>query len=647
MRFSRRRLMANAAGDQLTSPVLPKAFPSPAAQAVASSDAPRQAAMPVPAVAQQSVALAKRHTMMRERSRERNFKAPALPKDAATIETADLNLDGLGANTTVSDIASRTYMTPVLEEFLPDPGADQYTPPVFMYNIYRDIYYSDGVSGGAIDIMEKLAFSDFNLIGLDDKAMRPFAQAVDNMRLRRLAPQVSTELLVHGLYTGQMVWDENARTFSSVIPHNPSFVYIRPNPIFGVDPTVSVDFQGSLRDNGGSNVGRNRNRIAEMNIEGVDQKLLTDQRYTIEQDELIYMIRGGLGRDTRGVSYLKRIVPIWLMEKLLIRGTIDQAGKRQRGIQHLQVGDDEWTPTTEDMRMLAEMLSNAALDPTGAVFVTRNGVNVAEISRGDDFWKWNDIYDWASTAKMKALGINEAVLSGDASLNTMDMAMSVYVEQVRGHRDNITYELFYERMFPRIAVANNTRIKKITNSEEYAALVVEERASGFVERASSYKEFDVTKHAFPRVNWHKRLRPEADQAYLDVLNILKENGVPVPLAMWAASGGMDIDTLISGMEKDGQQRKKIDDWKKKYMPAPEEGGGEEASLGTIKRKSLLERDWGNPEYAEMQNLTGAGKRRLLSAKGEKLLTERLFKVAAEALTRVAQRENNKIKRGTT
>lgn len=648
MRFSNRRLLGNTKSELITSPVLPRVLP-PVTLVTREEAAEKATAF----VSSHSVALAARDKYQKGAAKKRGNKVPALPVVADSVfEGADLStLDGLGVNTTVSDIQSRTYMTNVLDEFLPNPDINPYEPPVFMYNIYRDIYYNDTVSGGAVEMMGNLAFSDFNLTGLDEKQMRPFQTSIQNMKVRRLLPQLSTDYLVLGMYPGQMLWDDSEKVYSAIIPHNPSFTYIRPNPIFGVDPAVEIDFSGMMRDVGGSD-SRDRRNMAPARYEGLPDEMMTNNRFPVPVDELIYMTRNGMLRDVRGVSYLKRVVPVWLLEKLLIRGTIDQASKRQRGIQHLQVGDDTWTPTAADMRMMADMLSNAALDPVGSVFVTRNGVNVSEIARGDDFWKYPDIYDWASTAKMRALGINEGILSGEASLNTMDMAMSVFVEQVRSHRDTITFELFYERMFPRIAAEHNIRQKKkSTVQAEFAAFLDASNPKGVFERAASYKDFDPNKHVFPRVNWHKRLRPEADEAYLNVLNTLKDNGVPIPIAMWAASGGMDIKSLISGLDEDAAQREKIAEWKAKVSPPEGEegggGGGEEASVrGSVRRIGLLERDWASLEEAfEPRNLTSDGKRHPLSAKGKKILTEKILKTMAQAAAQLAKRENAKMKAG--
>lgn len=1046
----------------------------------------------------------------------------------ASAETADPTpLSGFSS--TVSDIATRTFIAPVLSEILPEYDRKHiHEPPAVLYYIYRDMYYYDNITGAAIDMLADLGFSDFNLTGLDVKQQKPFLESIDRMRIRRLLPQLSTEFLVHGMYAAHIPWDDDKKGYKAIIPHNPMYTRVFPNLIFGKDPTIRVDVATSLAE-----FNQNFSPEAKAEYEQIAGIHATTRNFTIPSDELIYMVRRGTARDVRGVSYCKRVLPIWLLEKALIRGTLDQATKRQRALAHMMIGDEEWTPTADDMRMLAEMFTAADLDPVGAVFISRRGVDINEIRRGDDFWKYPDIYDFSSRAKMQALGISEAVLSGDATLNcvtgdtlittehgllridemvdvdklergkpidcsikvmsrygtekvakwvyngiqdtleiktkqgfaikgtkkhptlvfnpdtgrtewrniqhlrkgdlicastqelirksklhldlqrldvsietydprvihrvkrveppeymspelayiigmfiaegcytpgdngklhgmrivgtnkdaadrlvdffeqvfgetpglhayhhtdterkingkwckvnqpvdyrviprghelcdyfvqlgcvhqksakkeipwsilqadaasqlafisgfldgdgrvgddritfcssskkllqqmqillsahgiiatlhstegrhlvvgtasarvlwdklqdgivpiktftcevgdkaanrwgypadywfdliedakihsnkfgtlfedvqgnefrvnlfsrtstnppllsgvignrrllvdqhddgkytgllqllhrldpeeadnlqvlmqcgynlvevesvkpsgkervydlsmtpgvepafvangmvihnTMEMALSIFVEQVRAHRETITYETFYERMFPRIAVENNITKSKARNSrkrsEESAA---EDNIKGSTYHdilgsaheyaAFSYEKFNPDKHTFPRISWHKRLRPEADTSYMEVLSTLKEQGLPIPLAMWAAAGGMDIESLINSLDEDIKQHEQLKDWKEKTKPSEGEGGME---MGSIQRRGVLGRNYEFERDAYgVRNVTGDGKRHLLTPQGAGVLEERIFKRVAEAAAEIARQEN--------
>lgn len=568
----------------------------------------------------------------------------------ATVETADsiapLSMNGAGHNTQISEIVTRTYLTPLLQEIVPDYDFNLAQPPTTLYRLYRDIYYYDTISGSAVETITSLAFSDFDLTGLEGNQLNKFVDSIDNLRVRRLLPQMSIMFLVYGMFVAQMPWESTKKIFKNLVPHNPSFTTLHINPIFGKDPSVAVDFQSALAAMRGSG-GNKRNRSKESTDDryGLPEAMF-EGNYTIPEDELLFMTRKGMAMDIRGISYFKRVLPIWLMEKAMLRGTLDQATKRQRGITHIMAGEEDWVPTAEDMRMLAEMWANADLDPLSATFVTRNGININEVGAADAFWKYPDIYDFASQAKMRALGINEAVLSGDATIATMDTALSLFVESVREHRDTITYETFYERMFPRIAVENNIFLKK-TQKNINPFNTETARSSGY-EIGSVIENFLPHKHAIPRVQWHKRLRPEADTSYLEMLGTLEEKGIPVPLQMWAASGGMDMDSLLNSLPKDVEQRKVVQEWKEKVKPEGAEGEGGEggyegASTADFNVIGLANRDFAAVEEAYgFKNVT-KGKRHLLSTKGRKTMQEVFHRKLAEAAVNVAKRENAKAK----
>src|SRR5690606_15851599 len=69
--------------------------------------------------------------------------------------------------------------------------------------------------------------------------------------------------------------------------------------------------------------------------------------------------------DSAYVSYLHRIIPMYLIEKAMFRGTLTEAHKRQRSMTHLTAGDDVWTPTTEELGQLVSQFQTAEYDPLG------------------------------------------------------------------------------------------------------------------------------------------------------------------------------------------------------------------------------------------------------------------------------------------
>lgn len=386
--------------------------------------------------------------------------------------------------------------------------------------IYRDIYYHDPICGSAIDLMSNMPFSDFSLTGAkDSKVYSKYDDSIHNMNIKPLLPILSNEYLTQGLFVSTTIFDESEGVFNGIVPQQIDYVEISPVPIFGRDPLITLM------------VGEAYKSLDSSDPRMQEYKSLmtsTDGSLKPNPEDVIYIPRRALLRDFRGVSILRRVLSTWLLERALYRGTLDQSMKRQRSITHMTAGDTEWTPTQEEMTQLANMLVAADMDPVGAIFVTRTGVNVADVRSANDLWKVTDNSDFFTQNKLRSLGISESFISGDASYNSLEQAMSVFIENMRAYREMLTYELFYDKTFPRIASVNDYQRRRygletaqvddprqgelfdtglaptIGFFREHSALTREERRNLFI----------------PKVQWHKRLRPEADQEYLGLLSTL-------------------------------------------------------------------------------------------------------------------------------
>ena len=61
----------------------------------------------------------------------------------------------------------------------------------------------------------------------------------------------------------------------------------------------------------------------------------------------------------------------------------------------------------------------------------------------------------------------------------------------------------------------------------------------------------------PKLITEDTLRPEQDTAYVELLEKLKENEVPVPLRIWASAAGYDLDKAMAMMEEDLILKKRL------------------------------------------------------------------------------------------
>jgi hypothetical protein len=280
------------------------------------------------------------------------------------------------------------------------------------------------------------------------------------------------------------------------------------------------------------------------------------------------------------------LLPVYLLEKILYRGTLIEAGKRQRAIRHVTAGDDVWEPLPEELGALVGLFQQADLDPLGAIVATRQGVSVQEIVQDGDFWKWTDIVEQLNSQKLKALGISETFLSGDASFATAEVNLSVFIENLKAYRDMTTHRIFYRKLFPTIAAVHGF-YKDSDQARPNKNITMQQMIN------------DSSKFLIPSVRWHKSLQPNTETDTMEMLNKLEEKGIPVPIRMWAAAGNVDIDDLVDGQSSDAQIREKLgmkpksDSTDREYL--------EESSLFSAFKPSdtnpnnWINRDYGDPE----------------------------------------------------
>lgn len=237
----------------------------------------------------------------------------------------------------------------------------------------------------------------------------------------------------------------------------------------------------------------------------------------------------------------------------------------------------------------------------------------------------------------------------------------MFIEALRSYRDTITTKLFYNKIFPLVSALHGFTVNRS------GKLSIKGNMLDKFDSMSNHEILqDGSRLLIPSVHWAKQLKPEGDQAYLDMLQALTEKGVPVPLRAMAAAGGFNLDALLADQEDDfellkriGKYQKRLADVKKEYMPEGDAGpGGDEAlaaamartdlfyenynrgvrgsvlSEGTGRMKALAQRNFG--EAMEVAGESHDGKRRWLP--NQKLANERVNRKIARQLADITRNQ---------
>lgn len=412
-----------------------------------------------------------------------------------------------------------------------------------LLSYYRDCYYYDSVGGATVDIISSFPFSEWTLAGIENDQIAKFSESMARLNMRSLLGEISNAYLVDSAFIGSLVYDPKNKIFQDILIHDFANASITPQPFYSIDPVISVNTTNALNQfmNAGS-------PFVKETLANYPQSLInTFMGGSTVLDPLttLYLPRKGM-QDRTSASYLKRLLPVYLLEKILYRGTLTEATKRLRSTSHIKIGDETWEPNNAEMSSILADFQRSELDPLGAWIATRQGVEVNEVRPGGEFWKWTDNIDTLTPFKLRALGISEAFLSGDASYATAEAAISVFLENMEAYRKFITYKLFTSKIFPLIAVLNGMykdpkKAREVKNSGD------------LMHNLNNQNNLYI-----PEVHWHKSLEGKNADSDFDMLEKLSEKGFSVPLKMWASAAGVDINMMLRDLKEDQEIKEKIE-----------------------------------------------------------------------------------------
>jgi len=449
-----------------------------------------------------------------------------------------------------------------------------------LFNVYRDMYHFDPICGSYVDL-----FSDVSFSGAKDSVLEPYYEVNERLSLTTSMPNITTDIQVTGAFVGSMIYNKDRKKFIDLMTHRYDNIDVTPLPFISQDPMFELRIPQYVK----SAFAKEGKRIDALKKElgsGFVDKLMNDVTMELDPIGTIYIPRKTFSFG-EGISVLRRVLPIWLIEKNLYRGTLIESGRRQRGILHAQLGDgDQWEPSQEEMDFMTDLLLSADSDPIGSIITTRLGVNISEFRQGGDFWKITDIWDQTAQFKMRAMGISEAFLSGEANYDSGAAGLTIFVEAMRAFRDHLTRKVYYEKVFPLISMMNglavqrNGKIIKKNNLMEGGLTEV------------MYKLNDGSKLFIPNVHWSKQLRPDVDQAMMENLRAMTELGVPVPLRAIAAAGGYNFDQILMDQDEDLAMRRKLMAYRKRqseidaeFAPPEPGAGGDGDSFSSVSSMS--------------------------------------------------------------
>jgi hypothetical protein len=105
----------------------------------------------------------------------------------------------------------------------------------------------------------------------------------------------------------------------------------------------------------------------------------------------------------------------------------------------------------------------------------------------------------------------------------------------------------------------------------------------------------------PQVSWHSSLRPEGDREYMELLDLLKQQGVPVPIRILATAGGLDIHDILNSAPDDIKIRQDIADINQKIAELDQQGAGPMGAPGIDDSGFVGDEQQAQPGFASIED----------------------------------------------
>jgi hypothetical protein len=433
-----------------------------------------------------------------------------------------------------------------------------------LHQLWRRIYLRDPICGAAVDLWRELPWSDFTLGGIEDPTiLKVYNECLkDHLQVSSWLPEITGEYLSLGKVCLHALFDQSKNIFTDLIVHNPDHIEVSKSPMRNAPIKVDLkpidDHLNFINSTDPRDVAARKTLPKE-----VLRLLAANQPIPLDPKNTLYIPRRAFAYDVEGLSFFSRCIYFVCLERPLFTASILASRRRAGPITQIRAGNEDWEPTPNELDALAQAFIEAEEDAVSAVMATRNDVEInrAVSSLASDMWKISDEYQFISEGKMKALGINDALLSGDATYSTTEAALSVTLERIRSHRQ-----------FMASMILSNWICKEVARANDFVKRSQAELDHRI--RVSSYDEDDANL-IIPTFGWHKQLRPTADEAAVALLTTAEEKGLPVGLREWAAVTGYPLEEAIRNMPEDLKLREVVFAHKQKmakFSPGMEGGG---------------------------------------------------------------------------
>lgn len=459
------------------------------------------------------------------------------------------------------------------------------------HSVWRSIYNYDNVAGVAIELYGALPFGDFSLSGIDDpEILKVYEESLENLNLENYLSLMATEFMSMGKLCVHFTFNQSKGIWADMIIHDPDFIQVEPVPLINTSPLVSLLPNPAHKQFAKTAISDPRFSMLKSKISGdLLQKMLRGQTIPLAASNTLYMARKTSPQDYLGTSIYTRILNMVLYERALINGNIEAINRRIGPVRIISpTNADALPPELGELNDYVSALVQADRDKVQSYLATRRPINIDTIAP-NEFIKFTDEWQIIQDTKLRAMGMSDTMLTGEANFSSLETVLSVFLERVKALRAYVEQKMFYEKLFVSLARVHNFVKRTKADLDHNVRTSVKTKPKRLT---SGYRH--ASDLIMPEIQWANRLQPSLDQNFLMFLESLESKGVPITLRTWASVGSVHIDKEMEGMKEDLRIREEIQEWKNKKaaIEAPPVQPGEEGGDGSTQPSPAGSQDLG-------------------------------------------------------
>lgn len=411
--------------------------------------------------------------------------------------------------------ASSMAQAPLYYNYLRSTPDKLYFPQqrIMANAVWRAVYRHDAVVATGTDLYAELPWSKFEPIGIADKAIKHvYEDMFTDLNLVPKFPEYTRDFVILGENILHTIFNDEKGYWDKVVSFNPDYISVEgiglaiDQPILSLHPTPEMQRLCNSPDP----------RIRQL------QKLLPKEIVnavrggrTIPLDSLntTFLSRTISSYDLRGISLYTRLYRTIMYEDFIVNASLAIAQRHAGPLRIFKLGnmtgDAKWLPSEDVIEQFSEMLSLAESDPLSAIIWGSSDISVDLVGVSDKVLLISKEWDFLERVKLLALGINKAILVGEASFANASAGLQNLLDRLHSLREKYEHEWMIDKLCKPVAEMN----------EFY------KRSEAELSHRIRTKKKSEMIPIIPQIKWEKDLSTSTDINILNLWNTLHDKGL--------------------------------------------------------------------------------------------------------------------------